>query len=129
MLAIIIGAASIVIGIYRFFSSASLYFEYRDYMEGIGKMGIIYSLIILFGGIISAILIYGFGELLEYVSDIRDKLIGDETPVLSSNINVSDSKADLLSSANGNASTWTCKKCGKSNSFDKVYCPECGEYK
>jgi hypothetical protein len=126
IIALIIGAASLYVGIHDFFDSLN---QYRDYSMDIAKAGMINALIILFGGAISAVLIYGFGELIECVSDIRDKLIGKETPVLSSNINVSDSKADLLASANGNASTWTCKKCGKSNNYDKVYCPECGEYK
>jgi hypothetical protein len=125
-IAILIGAASLFIGVHNFFASLN---RYQGYSMDIAKAGMINALIILFGGAILAVLIYGFGELIECVSDIRDKLIGKEAPVLSSNINVSNSKADLLASANGNASTWICKKCGKSNGSDKVYCPECGEYK
>ncbi|WP_033166558.1 hypothetical protein [Clostridium sp. KNHs205] len=151
-IAILVLILSIIGGLAYFIISVKNYFNYKEFLDGAsiyggsfldsyteygnlaysGKIGITYSLIMIFSGVISFAFIYGFGEIISLLDSINDKISSNSYKKSKAENKpeiYSDSKADLLASANGNASTWTCKKCGKSNSYDKVYCPECGEYK
>lgn len=95
-LALIFFWVSISIGVIWFFNSLSQYTEYAKFIDGAsiygggytssytlfgdkayaGKMGMIYSIILILTGTISSYLIYGFGEIINHLKNIDYKLNG-----------------------------------------------------
>jgi hypothetical protein len=76
---------SVVGGAIWLIFSVTQYVKYKEFLQFenlsrfyntavIARQGIVYSLVLLIGGIISSYLIYGFGEIIESLNNIDSKL-------------------------------------------------------
>lgn len=143
--AVLLFILSAIVGIIWFFSAAGQYSDSKEFMDDMAmasaKMGMIYSLSLLVSGTIFSLLLYGFGEIIECLSNIDDKLsaIGVSNKKVQKNapedmeVNYSEDElpesVEEVEGMKDNSSVWTCGHCGKVNSGNREFCSECGLYK